>query len=140
MPAPAVDWPSRTITGLAVPYGTVGRSQRRRWRFELGALAYSDPVWLLLDHDHAQRLGRAVSFAENAAGLWAVLKVRMGKRGDRVLALADDGALSGLSPGIEHAELARDGGVVVVHRALLNEVSLTHRPAFETARVGGERG
>jgi HK97 family phage prohead protease len=136
MGALVVDRLTRTIAGLAVPYGPVGHTRGRRWRFEPGALEYADPVWLLVDHDHGQRLGRATGWHESAAGLWAVLRVRTGRRGDRALALAATGELRGLSAGIERAELGRDQGVTVVRRALLREVSLTAAPAFE----GGEEG
>lgn len=134
----AVDLTARTITGLAVPYGRPALSGGRRWQFAQGSLKYGDVsrVKLLLSHDFAQAIGKAVSLTETAAGLMAVFKVARGDAGDRALILAEDGVLDGLSvgvgPGGTYAEV---DGVQHATSAPLLEISLTPSPAFDDARV-----
>lgn len=136
MGALAVDRPARTISGVAVPYGPVGRAGNRRWRFEPGAVTFAPRAWLLIDHDQAQRRGHVVEHEDTDGGLWVRIAVRRGPAGDRVLALAADGAYRGLSVGLaEDPQTVKDGGVTVVRRAVAHEVSLTAQPAFG----GGEQ-
>lgn len=139
----SVDREGRTIEGLALPYGKIGAKYGLGFRFERGALQWSDPsrVKLLRDHDFAQALGRAVDLRDTPAGLKVKFRVARGAEGDRALELAEDGVLDGFSVGV-HFDLAadtvpdpRNKGVSLVRRADLREVSLTAMPAFDDARV-----
>jgi uncharacterized protein len=129
-----VDRDARTIAGMAVPYGPVGRAGSRRWTFEPGALTPATVIWLLVDHDNSQRRGRVVELAETDHGLWTRSVVNRGTAGDRVLALAATGLYKGLSVGVDNPNTRREHGRTIVHRAVLVEVSLTDNPAFK----GGE--
>lgn len=137
------DTATRTIAGTALPYNRIGEKFGLRFRFERGALEWSDParVKLLRDHDYAQALGRAVDLKDGPSGLAVRFSVARGDEGDRALALAEDGVLDGLSVGIEFDMATdtvpdpRNKGVVLVRRATLREVSLTAMPAFDDARV-----
>ncbi|MFD6770878.1 HK97 family phage prohead protease [Micromonospora chalcea] len=136
----AVNVEQRTITGLAVPFGQFALNQRRRWRFLPGSLEYSEigRVKLLRDHDWTQSLGRALSLTESEQGYIAAFKVARGPEGDKALALAEDGAVDGLSIGVEILDAVPDPqnpGVHLVRRARLREVSLTATPAFDDSRV-----
>lgn len=136
----SVDTQSRTITGLAVPYNQVALNQGRKWRFSPGSLEYAEigRVKLLRDHDRSQAVGRAIKLDETAEGLLATFKVARGVDGDRVLALAEDGVLDGLSVGVDIADAIPDTqnkGTYLVRRAVLREVSLTAMPAFDDSRV-----
>lgn len=127
-----VDLGARTIEGLAVPYGTTGRIQGRYYRFLPGWHWTDGPVHVLRDHDSSQRAGRAVHLAETAAGLYCVLRISRGVRGDRLLALAAEGVL-GLSPGVQREQLRTDPAeprIRLVERGLLVEITLTRDPAF----------
>jgi HK97 family phage prohead protease len=135
-PGLVVDWPARTIAGLAVPYGPIGRAFRRRWQFAPGVLEIAGLIRLLRDHDRSQRRGLLVDYADRDEGLWVRLLVDRNPAGDHTLALTAD-RLLGLSIGIEDgSETTRVGGVTVVHRAALEEISLVAVPAFK----GGEQG
>ena len=139
----AVDRESRTIEGLALPYGKVGSKYGYKFRFRKGSLKWSDisRVKLLRDHDFRQALGVAVQLTDTAAGLKAKFKVARGPEGDRALELAEDGVLDGLSVGVDFdftadtEQSSRDKSVLDVVRADLREVSLTPMPAFDDARV-----
>lgn len=139
----AVDADARTIEGLALPYGKTASKFGQAFRFERGALRWTDPgrVKLLRDHDSRQAIGRAVSLTDSHAGLKVRFKVARGAAGDEALHLAEDGVLDGMSVGVDF-DLSADTvpdpktkGAVLVRRADLREISLTAVPAFDDARV-----
>lgn len=140
----AVDRESRTIEGIAVPYGKVGVKYGLKFRFRRGSLKWSDVsrVKLLRGHDFNQALGVATELKDTPAGLRAKFKVARGPEGDRALELAEDGVLDGLSVGVNFDPTADteqasrgDRSVMDVIRGDLREVSLTPMPAFDDARV-----
>lgn len=142
----AVDEESRTITGLAVPYGQVAKSNGQRWRFAAGSIKYTavNRVKLLRDHNNATALGKAIKLTETDAGLVATFKVSPGRAGDEALALAADGVLDGLSIGVDFqpADFGPDPdnpGAHLVQRAALREVSLTAVPSFDDSRLTSVR-
>ena len=69
--------------------------------------------------------------------MFATLRIAQTTAGDEALALADAGALDGLSVGVDiHTyEIDTDTDVTTVTRATLREISLTPFPAFDSARV-----
>lgn len=141
----------RTITGLVMPWGKIGRSDGRRWKFAKDSLQY-DPaqvnrILLLDEHDNSQILGRATKTWSDEVGQWAVFKVARGKSGDRALHRAKEGTKTGLSAGVgyqgEHhgltfgADPSPDGlgPVMYVTAAPWRETSQVAMPAFDDARV-----
>ena len=140
----AVDTASRTIEGLALPYGRIGTKYGLKFRFERGALTWAADVGrvkLLRDHDHRQAIGKAVTLTDTPQGLKVRFKVAAGAAGDEALQLAADGVLDGLSVGVEFdltsdtAPDPRNKGVLLVRRCDLREISLTAMPNFDDARV-----
>jgi HK97 family phage prohead protease len=144
----SVDEARRTITGLVLPWGEIGRSDGRRWRFATGALRYSpahvNQIKLLVDHDNSQSVGRVVRTWADETGQWATFKVARGPAGDAALAMAADGARDGLSVGIgfsgpDHGVTFVDDptepGVRLVTSAPWRETSLVALPAFASART-----
>src|SRR5699024_5169259 len=121
----------RTVSGLAVPWGKVARSGFSRWKFKRGSLHWSDEgrVKMLRDHDHDQPSGKATRLESKAEGLDVTFKIARGDEGDRVLQLAEDGVLDGLSVGIDFTDSDEwqpdpaEEGVRLVNRASLREVS-----------------
>lgn len=142
----AVDPGRREITGLAVPWGQSAKSGGKAWRFARGAVKWASErrVKLLRDHDNTQAFGYATKIEDTEAGLVATFKVMSGPEGDRILAMAQDGVLDGLSIGV----VFRDEDTVpdptypggfVVSAAALREVSLTAMPAFDDSRLTSVR-
>lgn len=134
---------SRTITGLLVPWGHVGQSGFSKYKFARDSVQWSDVsrVKLLRDHDITQPVGVATRLDSTDAGLEATFKVARGSEGDKVLALAEDGVLDGLSAGVDFASDnawqpdPADESVRLVRNAILREGTLTALPAFDSARV-----
>jgi HK97 family phage prohead protease len=129
-----VDAETRTIKGLALPYGDVAENADGKWSFSKGSLTW-DKVRLLNNHDWSQLIG-TVELAETDEGLVMTAKVARGQRGDEILELADMGALDGLSVGLGNdikATLKAD--VRHVKSGTVREVSTTPIPAFERAAI-----
>lgn len=137
----SVDLAGRTIEGLALPYGKIGAKYGYKYRFDKGALSWSEVSRVKLLREHFQAIGRAISLNDTAAGLKVKFKVARGDAGDEALLLAEDGVLDGMSVGVDF-DMAVDTvpdpknrGVTLIRRADLREVSLTAMPAFDDARV-----
>lgn len=129
---------TRTISGLAVPYGTVAESGGQMWSFSKGTLTYADAkrVKLLISHNWYDAIGYAASLEDTDEGLFASFKVARGARGDEALSMAEDGVWDGLSIGV--AGGGRFDVVDGVNHSIsapLVEISLTPAPAYDAARV-----
>ncbi|MEU4675744.1 phage portal protein [Micromonospora sp. NPDC023737] len=137
----SVDTETRTVEGLAMPYGRVGRKNGMAYRFDRGSLQWADPGRVKLYDVHQQAIGRALELTDTPAGLRVKFKVARGADGDRLLGLAEDGVYDGMSVGVDFDMTAdtvpdpRNKGVTLVRRADLREVSLTPMPVFDDARV-----
>lgn len=140
----------REITGLVMPWNTIGRSDGKLWKFAKDSLKYSaamvNRIKLLNDHDNSASVGRLVRTWSDDVGQWATFKVARGDAGDRALALAADGVKDGLSAGIgytgaEHGitfgadPAGPAAGVIYVTSAPWRETSLVAMPAFDDARI-----
>jgi phage head maturation protease len=149
-PAPEVDAESRTITGLALPYGSVASKGGIRYRFKAGSVEYGDVSRVKHLQDHMTPVGSAVELTDGKDGLTAKLSVLSGPEGsvtrlqrDQLLYDAQNGLYDGLSVGVDFSMFPEDGDVVFneedgvydVVRATLREVSSTPMPAFDDARV-----
>ncbi|GEP40606.1 hypothetical protein NPS01_42690 [Nocardioides psychrotolerans] len=134
-----VDVEKRTIKGLAVPYGVPGRSNGKTFQFAKGTLKYADVrrVKLWVQHDSKQAVGVATKLDDRDDGLHAEFSVARGEDGDRILALAEDGVLDGLSIGLGQGGQFRlkDGVHFAQPGVPLMEISLTPAPSFDDARV-----
>lgn len=129
-----VDRETRTIRGLALPYGDVATSGGRRWSFSKGTLN-TDRVKLLNNHDWNQVLGVA-SFEDTDEGLEMTAKVVTGPRGDELLALSEMGAIDGLSIGLgDDVKATVRDGVHHVNSGTVRETSTTPIPAFARASI-----
>lgn len=126
---------TRTIRGLAVPFGVVGNNGFGRYRFTKGSLDWGK-VKYLTGHDWSQAVGN-VELTETDEGLEMVAKIARGARGDEVLALTEDGVYDGLSIGLTHNARFEedDDGVFDCVSATVLEVSGTPIPAFTDAQV-----
>jgi hypothetical protein len=95
----------RTLSGLLVPYGEVGRTNLGRFTVEAGALTLPrDPSVCTLnsDHDRETPIGRATMLAEDLAGpegpgIYSVFKFADTPEGDEALLAHEAGTKSALS-------------------------------------------
>lgn len=133
----AVDPETRTIKGLAVPYGTISQDGRT-YSFSKGSISYADPsrIKLLIGHNWDRAVGRATTLEDTDAGLIATFKVARGPAGDEALTMAEDGVWDGLSVGLGKGMKTRlVDGVQHVTSAQLREISQTPCPAYDGARI-----
>ena len=131
-----VDLEKRTIVGLAVPFGEL-TSDWRDISFAPGSIErLGSPEPVLASHD-GMPIGRVDSTSETDSGMTASLRISKTQAGDEALILADDGALTGLSVGVDIHEytIDADTGQMTVTRATLREISVTPFPAFDSARI-----
>lgn len=125
---------TRTIRGLAVPYGDVAFADGNRWSFSKGTLKWGRAK-VLVNHQWSEAVGTA-EFEDTDAGLFAVMRIARGAEGDRVLSLAEDGVFDGLSVGLgTDVKASMKSGVQHVLSGSIREVSVTPIPAFDRARV-----
>lgn len=129
----------RTICGICVPYDVEQRIHPQLTEvFRKGAFANVAPnahrVKLLVGHDaQALPIGRASLLREDAAGLYGEFRVSKGQRGDDILELVRDGALTELSIGFQPLkDKRRQDGVVERIAAHLAEVSLVTFGAYSS--------
>lgn len=131
VPGLTADHTTRIITGLIVPYGRLGKTAGRQFRFAPRALMFPTRLWLVRDHDQAQRVGRALRVQETPAGPVGVFRVLYGPAGDAALAAV---GRAGLSPGVDSVESRPDPqhrGAYLITFAACYEVSITEQPAFD---------
>ena len=135
----AADTPagSRTIAGVAVPYGVEGRvSNGETVVFEPGSLDATARPPALRDHNRERPIGRVVDAVDRGDHLAATVRVSRTRDGDEALILAADEVLAAFSVGAEPTDWSYDGdGVLRVRAADWQELSLLTVGAFPTARV-----
>ena len=128
----------RTLSGVAMPYGTISPDFRER--FEPGAFGAVGSVDLNLQHDPGVVVARGATLTDSPRALSVAATL---PEGSGVLALVRRRALNGFSvefkPTREHQDVA---GVRVVERAMLTGLALVDRGAYPgaTAEVRRRRG
>jgi hypothetical protein len=128
---------ARTIAGVAVPWGVVGRvSDGREVIFEPGSLDETRRPPALRDHDRTRPIGMVTGATDNGAGLDATVRASRTRDGDDALVLAADGALGMFSVGVEPTDwFLDDAGVMHVTAGDWQELSLLTFGAYAGARV-----
>ena len=128
---------SRTITGVAVPYGVPGRvSDGSVVVFEPGSLDANERPVALRDHDRTRPIGRVAAAADRGDHLEATVKVSRFGDGDEALILAADGVLGAFSVGVEPTDWYHDDDDAMhVTAGDWRELSLLTIGAYDRARV-----
>ena len=133
----AANTETRTIEGVAVPYGETANLGGTTYRFERGSLKPArDRTPLLLGHDRNRPIGILTELADTETGAIARFHIDNGPEGDLALAQAASGSRGGLSIGAEIVKETYDAdGVANVTEAALLEISLVAIPAFAGSSV-----
>ena len=119
----------RTLSGTAMPYGTIAPGFRER--FEPGAFGAVGSVDLNLQHDPAVVVARGASLTDSPVALSVRATL---SDGAAALALVKRGALRGFSVEFHAKRERRDAaGVRVVEAATLTGLALVDRPAYPAA-------
>ena len=132
------DQPSRTISGIAVPYGeTAVVSDGTTVRIEAGALPVDGKApKLFMYHDSTQPVGLVTAREDTDAGMLFTAKISATAAGDEALTLALDGVLDAVSVGINPTRFSYDDeGTMIVQAADWIELSMVPVPAFAGAQI-----
>jgi len=133
----AADVRERTIEGVLVPYGEVGRIQGVDYRFAPGSIELArSRTPLLVDHDRGRPVGVLAELVETDAAALGRFRVDATSDGDTALVQAASGSRGSLSIGADLVD-AKPGpdGVVDVTKARVVEVSTLAVGAFAGAGV-----
>jgi HK97 family phage prohead protease len=132
------DTPSRTLSGIALPYGeTAVVSDGTAVRFLPGSLPVEGKApKLFMYHDSTQPVGLVTARQDTDAGMLFTAKVSATAAGDEALTLALDGVLDAVSVGVNPTKFSYDDdGTMVVEAAEWLELSLVPVPAFAGAEI-----
>lgn len=136
--AAAGDTPSRTISGIALPYGeTAVVADGTAVRFKAGALPVDGKApKLFMYHDSTQPVGLVTARQDTDAGMLFTAKISTTAAGDEALTLALDGVLDAVSVGVNPTKYSYDDdGTMIVESADWLELSLVPVPAFAGAEI-----
>jgi HK97 family phage prohead protease len=130
------DTPGRTLSGIAVPWDTVGNASTGPVKFLRDSIPTDGPSpKLLRDHNTQNPIGLVNELVSTETALLFDAKVSAIPEGDIALQLALDGVLDAVSVGVDVQEFTYDGDVLVVTRGVMRELSLLPFGAFPEARV-----
>lgn len=128
----------RTLSGLALPYGTETTVAGQRERFEAGAARSTGEAVLNLHHRQDKPLAREPStlrFESRTDGLHMTATLPETREADDALALARAGVLGGLSVEFRAERERQAGGVRVIEAATIGGVALVTRAAYPSTHV-----
>jgi HK97 family phage prohead protease len=136
--AAAGETQTRTITGVAVPYGeTATVSDGTQVRFEQGALPVEGKApKLFMYHDSSMPVGLVTERVDTEEGMMFSARISATAAGDEALTLALDGVLDSVSVGVNPTRFSYDDeGTMIVTEAEWLELSLVPIPAFAGAVI-----
>jgi HK97 family phage prohead protease len=130
--------PSRTITGIAVPYGVAATvADGTEVIFEQGSLPIEGKApRLYMNHDSNQAIGIVTERVDTPEGMLFSAKISKTAAGDEALQLAIDGVLDSVSVGVNPTKTrANKDGSLTVLAADWIELSMVPVPAFVGAMI-----
>ena len=133
----AADSETRTITGQIVQFDTPANASTGKVLFKAGSLIPAS-VKLNLEHDSARPIGRSIGMELSPDGksINATFKISKTTAGTDAIQEAMDGLRDGFSVEANVSDHGfNEDGTMVVNQAELVGVALTHKPAFDQARV-----
>jgi HK97 family phage prohead protease len=133
----AADSEARTITGQIVAFDVPANASTGKVMFKSGSLNPRN-VKLNLEHDAARPIGKTLSMELSPDGksINATFKISKTTAGTDAIQEAIDGLRDGFSVEANANEFGHnEDGTMVVSKADLVGVALTHNPAFDSARV-----
>lgn len=132
-----VNTETRTITGIAVPYGQDTNIGGYKERFNRGA--FGDVKDVKLFYGHSDPIGLVTKGEDTDEGFLVEARISKTAKGDEVYTLMRDGVLNRFSVGFLPVKHSMDGDVVVREKATLKEVSVVPFPAYDGATVSEVR-
>lgn len=131
---------TRTVSGLAVPYGQTIDIGGFQERVERGAFDTSQTIPLLWGHDHKDiPIGRVTAMRDTEHGLEIDAVLNDTDKGENVYRALKAGDVSKFSIGFIPTQSRKEGDVIVREKADLKEVSVVNFPAYTKASVTSVR-
>ena len=133
----AADSEARTITGQIVAFDVPANASTGKVMFKSGSLNPAN-VKLNLEHDASRPIGKTLSMelSPDQKTINATFKISKTTAGTDAIQEAIDGLRDGFSVEANAIEFGHnEDGTMVVSKADLVGVALTHNPAFDSARV-----
>lgn len=128
--------PTRTVSGVAVPYNVVANSMSGPVMFLPGSLPTDGkPPKLLTNHDRSAAVGLVTDRVDTPEAMLFTARISQTSAGNDALQLALDGVYDAVSVGITATDWTYDGQTAVIAKADWNELSLTPFPAFDGAQI-----
>jgi HK97 family phage prohead protease len=130
--------PSRSITGLAVPWNVATTdSLGTKVKFMPGSLPEDGrPPRLLEAHDPAKVRGLVTERVNTSEGMMFTARLATTRDADDTMALLLMGAYDSVSVGVVPTKFSFDNeGTMVVEEGRWTELSIVSEPAFEQARI-----
>jgi HK97 family phage prohead protease len=127
---------TRTVTGVAVPYGQTIEVNGYHERVQRGAFDTSIQVPLLFGHDHRSiPIGKVIILRDTETGLEIEAKLNNTTQAEDVYRALQSGDLNSFSIGFIPINSRNDDDVVVREKVDLKEVSVVTFPAYSQANV-----
>ena len=136
--AAAGETPTRTISGIAAPYGVSATvSDGTSVQFAPGSLPIDGKApKLFMYHDSSQPVGLVTSRTETPEGMMFSAKIADTVAGNEALQLAKEGVLDNVSVGVDVLTSTRaEDGTIIITSAVWRELSLVPIPAFSGATI-----
>ena len=136
--AAAGEAPTRTISGIAAPYGISATvSDGSSVQFAPGSLPVDGKApKLFMYHDSSQPVGLVTSRTETPEGMMFSAKIADTVAGNEALQLAKEGVLDNVSVGVDVLTSTRaEDGTIIITSAVWRELSLVPIPAFSGATI-----
>lgn len=135
----AEDGDGRTLEGVAVPYGQIINTWDGAETFDHDC-RFDDIESAKLCYQHGELIGRITGAESRDDGLHITARISDTQRGRDVVELLRDGALDSLSVGFIPLENEMDkAGITHRKRVRLLETSVVSWPAYESAKITGQR-
>ena len=128
----------RLISGVVLPFNTIGNTSAGPVQFNSGSVEIPDAkrIKLLAQHSQNDPIGRAQSFQVTQDAIYGTFKVSASQKGNDYLIMAQEELISSLSIGVDVIKAKKNAdGVLVVSAARMVEVSLVESPAYPDAIV-----
>ena len=133
----AADSEARTISGKIVAFDVAANASTGKVIFKAGSIQPAS-VKLNLEHDSARPIGKTLemNLSPDGKSIDATFKISKTTAGSDAIQEAMDGLRDGFSVEAEASDFGfNEDGTMVISKADLVGVALTHNPAFSSARV-----